>query len=190
MSTAERLKMTFQEFLEFESRQKEKHMLWDGEVFAMAGGSEAHARLQTAITLKLGSQLKEPCAVFPSDQAIALPEDRYVYADGSFACTPAFNRGPIDTLKNPVVLFEVLSDTSEAFDRGKKFQGYTPIASLRHYVLLSQYEPLIEVFSRDAKGSSWTFQRLGPGQEFMLEPPGVLLNVDALYAGVPLTVRS
>ncbi len=187
MATAERLKMTPAEFLDFERGQTEKHLFWDGEVFARTSGTRAHSRLSLAVTVELERQLKRPCETHTSDMRVHLPEGRYVYPDGSVACLPEFGEGPEDTLLNPVVVIEVLSDGTEAFDRGKKFHGYSRIPSLRHYVLLSQHEPLIEVFSREDASANWSLRSARPGQELQLSPPGVTLNVDAIYRDVELT---
>lgn len=190
MSSAPLRKMSFEQFLEFEQAQTERHAFWRGDVFAMSGGSEAHAELQSAVILKLGPQLQKTCRVYSADQGIVIPGGNYVYSDGVIACGPQFNRGPIDTLLNPLVVFEVLSKSTEGFDRGDKFHGYARIASLRHYVLLSQYEPLVEVFSRKSETDRWTLQLFGPGETLTLEPPGIELKVDALYADIPLTPKT
>lgn len=179
--------MTLDEFLAWESAQKEKHMFWDGEVYAMGGGSPAHAELAPAITAALWQQVKRPCRLYGSELAVEIPGGNYVYPDSSLACGPQFTEGPVEQLTNPLVIFEVLSDTTEAFDRGEKFYGYARLPSLRHYVLVSQHEKRVDVFSRDSARGKWVLTQLASGGEFTLAPPGVVLNVDALYGDIPLT---
>ncbi len=189
MSTAPLRKTTPAEFLAFEAAQVERHILWDGEVYAMAGGDQAHYELQSAVMLKLGAQLKPPCRIYSADTALKLPAGNYVYGDASIACGPVFEKGPIDTLTNPVIVVEVLSESTERFDRGDKFRGYARLPSLRHYVLLSQYEPLIEIFSRENEKAKWSLTTLTAGEEFMLEPPGIMIRVDELYEGLTLSPK-
>lgn len=188
MATGERKKLTPAEFLEQERKAEQKHILWNGEVFAMAGGTRAHAALATGLSSELRSQLlPRRCETYGSDMRVHVPSVQgYVYPDVSVVCGPAFGAGPSDTLLNPVLIAEVLSDSSEAFDRGDKFRGYRSIASLRQYLLVSQHAPRIDVFTRDDDGI-WFIRSLEAGQTLALEPPGVVVDVDAIFRGVELT---
>lgn len=191
MATAPKQKMTPEEFLLFERAASQRHMLWEGEVYAMAGGTAAHAALQAAVVGEVRAQLKgSRCGAYTSDLRVAIPQGNYVYPDASVVCGPEFGGGPSDTLLNPLVIFEVLSDELERFDRGDKFLGYSRIVSLRHYVLVSQHEKLIEVFSRESETANWVLRRAFVGDLLTLEPPGLTLNVDELYDGVELSPKA
>ena len=124
------------EFLAWEREQKERHIYVRGEVFAMAGGSPRHNRLAARMIGALESSLREGCGTFSSDQKIGLPEDDFVYADAVVVCGPVEMRpGTTDVVLNPAVVVEVLSKSTESYDRGDKQRGYLALASLRHYVL-------------------------------------------------------
>jgi Uma2 family endonuclease len=132
---------TFQQFVEFERTSSVKHQLMNGEVFAMAGGTAEHARL----ILRVGSMLDRQLT---GDRYRAFSSDLRVragllttYPDVTVVCG-RLERDPEDpdTIRNPKVIVEVLSDSTEAFDRGKKFKQYRSVASLEEYILVSQTE--------------------------------------------------
>jgi hypothetical protein len=117
----------------------------------MAGGSPRHNALSAAIVRDVGAVVRgSKCRVLSSDQRIVLsPGERYVYADVSLVCGQLeLAAGTSDVLTNPRTIFEVLSRSTEAYDRGDKWAAYGRIASLREYVLVSQLQPRIEKFSR------------------------------------------
>jgi Uma2 family endonuclease len=180
---ARKLTFTFAEYLKQEKQSQIKHELLDGEIFAMAGGTIEHARLASKIDRLLGNQLQgRPCEAFSSDLRIrVLATGLGTYPDLSIVCghieTDPEDR---DTLVNPIVLVEVLSDSTEAHDRGDKFAHYRRIPSLREYVLVSQHEPRIEVFRRN-EGGSWTLYEAGQGQVAKLASIDCQLAVDEVY---------
>jgi Uma2 family endonuclease len=107
-----------------------------------------------------------------------------VYPDGSIICGRAeFTDETRDTLVNPRAILEVLSDSTEAYDRGDKFANYVSIPSFVEYVLASQKRPRIEVLTRQADGS-WTLRICGPGDRATLASVGCEIEVDRVYAGV------
>jgi Uma2 family endonuclease len=109
---------------------------------------------------------------------------RYVYPDASVVCgRPEFQDEARDTLLNPTVVVEVLSDSTEAYDRGEKFVQYQSMPSLTHYVLASQRAPRIEVFTRQPDGG-WLLRIYGPGQAARLDALGCEIAVDHAYAEV------
>jgi Uma2 family endonuclease len=110
--------------------------------------------------------------------------ERYTYADVAVVCgTPRFDDGRRDTLLNPSVLFEVLSDSTESYDRGEKFAHYRTIPSLTDYVLLSQKQVLVEHFQRQDDGG-WLLRALGPGDSLALPSIGCEVAVDGFYRKV------
>lgn len=177
-------KISPDEFLAWERRQEGRYGYVGGEVFAMAGGSPRHNRISARVIARLEGGLDgSPCGVYTSDQKIGLPNDEFVYADAVVVCRPLELRpGTSDVLTNPTVVVEVLSKSTEAYDRGAKQKGYLALGSVRHFVLVSQREPRVEVYTRQADGS-FRFDVLQEDATVHLEGIGVSLLVGDLYAG-------
>lgn len=183
---AERIAMTESEYLAFERASEEKHEFADGEIFAMSGGTMEHSAVAANIIAELrGALFGKGCRVLTSDMRIYIPETgRYVYPDGSMVCgRPEFTDETRDTLLNPRLVIEVLSESSEAYDRGDKFAGYRSIPSFSEYVIASQKEQLIELFTRQPDGS-YTLRIHGPGERVALTSVGASIEVDRVYADV------
>jgi Uma2 family endonuclease len=139
--------MTTEEYLKFERQSQEKHEYLNGEVFAMAGASKNHLRIVASASAYLYTQLSDrPCDVFSSDIRVRIsPTGLYTYPDIVVICEPPlFADDEEDTLLNPTVIIEVLSPSTEGYDRGKKFQHYRTLESLREYVLIAQDAMRIE----------------------------------------------
>lgn len=181
---AERSQLAPDEYLAWERQQPVRHEFFHGEVFAMAGGSMRHNALCGRLIEVLGVQLRGRCVVLTSDQrVVSMRRERYVYPDVSVVCGPAVaESGHDDVLVNPALLIEVLSESTEQYDRGLKWDGYRRIESLTDYVLVSQAEPRIEHFRRD-RSRTWLYQVAGAGERLTLSN-GVELDVDAIFAGV------
>ncbi|WP_437548332.1 Uma2 family endonuclease [Sorangium sp. So ce367] len=182
---ARRLSFTYAEYLEQERASPTKREFLGGEIFDMAGGTPEHARLAARVTVALGAQLgRRPCEVFSSDLRVRVrATDLATYPDVSVVCGPiARDPEDRDAVVNPLVLVEVLSDSSEAYDRGEKFAHYRRIPSLREYVLVSQAHRRIEVFRRNEDGT-WTLYEAGPGERARLASIDALLDVDEVYRG-------
>jgi len=180
-----RVGMSEQEYLAFERVSAERHEYAHGEVFAMAGGTRAHSLIAGNIQRELGlALLDRPCEVHGPDLRIKIvARGRYTYADVLVVCgRPIFEDEQRDSLLNPRVIVEVLSDSTERYDRGEKFTQYRSIPSLRDYVLVSQHERLIECFRR--QDEEWLFRALGPGQRLSLESIGCELEVERAYLKV------
>src|SRR5262249_44191428 len=127
----------------------------DGELFAMAGGSEEHSLIAVNVCIELGLQLREhPCKVYNSDLRVQVAEEGpYTYPDVTVVCGEArFADAEVDTLLNPTVIVEVLSPTTEAWDRSGKFEQYQQMASLQEYVLIAQDRPRVERYARQGEG--------------------------------------
>ena len=176
--------MTPAEYVAAEAVAEVRHEYLRGEVFAMAGGSLEHAALASALARDVGSALQgKPCRVFSADARVRIEAtDMTTYPDLSVVCGELL-RAPNDerAMLNPIVLFEVLSDSTEAYDRGAKASHYRHIPSLREYVLVSQSEARIEVQRRNAAGH-WEIHEYGRGQRAALDSLSITLSVDALYA--------
>ncbi len=171
--------LTPTEYLAWEDRQSEKHEYISGEILNMAGASFRHNVLCAETIRVLGNVLSgRPCLTLPSDQKVRVREmGPFFYPDISVACEPIIDDN--ECLRNPVVIIEVLSDSTDHLDRGEKWAHYRQIPSLRHYVLLSQSEPLAEHYSRESDEQAiWQFQELRGGD--------AVLTLDALSVSVPL----
>lgn len=175
--------MSYAEYLAAESTSEVRHEFLNGEVWAMAGGTPEHAALAAALIRELGAALRgKPCRVYTSDARVRVASTGLsTYPDVAVVCG-ALETAPDDpdAITNPVVLVEVLSDATEAYDRGAKAAHYRQIASLKEYVLLSQSEALVEVYRRAASGR-WELLEARGGEAIELEALGVRLDVSALY---------
>jgi Uma2 family endonuclease len=140
-------------YLALERLADHKSEYLNGEIFAMAGASEPHNLIVTNVVSELRTQLKgRACKVYPSDMRVKVGETGlYTYPDVVALCGRAeFEDNERDTLVNPAVIIEVLSPSTEAYDRGKKFEHYRRLRSLAEYVLISQERHRIEYYQRQA----------------------------------------
>jgi len=164
-----------------------RYEFWDGEVSAMGGASRAHNAVALGFAAELRRALRgSPCAAFMADMRTRIAEDRYVYPDVVVACPPELDESARpETLVNPRVVVEVLSPSTEAFDRGRKFAGYREVASLTDYVLAAADTARVEHYSREPDGR-WSLRTLGPGERLELAALGVTLALDEVYAELPV----
>lgn len=185
-SAAPRIRMSEDEYLAFERASEERHEYIDGEIFAMCGGSGAHSEIGSGFNRVLGTALlSRRCKVYTPHLRIYIPASRrYVYPDVSVVCArPEFKGDKNDILLNPRVIVEVLSPSTEDYDRDDKFTHYKTIPSLAHYVLASQEKPLVEVFTRQQDGS-WTCVKYEAGDKIALPAIECEFEVDQVYANV------
>lgn len=179
--------LTEQEYLERERAAEFRSEFFQGEMFAMAGGTPHHSQ----IALRMGAELLAalepgPCVVYESNLRVKVEASGlYTYPDLSVSCeTPRFVDDTQDTLLNPTVLVEVLSESTEGYDRGRKFEMYRRIPSLREYILVSQWEPRIESFVRQGDGTWLLHEAVGPESSFTISSLGVTLSLARVYAKV------
>jgi Uma2 family endonuclease len=147
------------EYLAFERAHSERHEFIDGRIVRQAGGSRNHALIGTNIVGSLHQQLRSrTCTVYSSDMRVSiLHAQRYVYPDASVVCGEAsFDDEHEDSLNNPTSIIEILSPSTERYDRGKKFQAYQTSASFQEYLLIAQDAVMIEHFTRQSD-KLWTF---------------------------------
>lgn len=185
---ATRQEMTYAEYLAFEEASEEKHEWVDGVVYAMSGGTLAHNQLSAQMIVELSRLIGDrPCRVFTSDQRTRPNRVRLAaYPDVTVVCgDPVVHEEDRNAVTNPLVLVEVLSDSTEGWDRAGKFRRYRKLASLRHYVLVSQRERCIEVYSR-ADDDTWVFAEALAGESAALDALGGALDVDRVYRNVEL----
>jgi Uma2 family endonuclease len=185
-----RRRYTFAEYLVFEEAAEWKHEFHEGEILAMSGASPEHALITASMTAVLHGLLAgKPCRVYSSDLKIAVkPAERVVYPDASVVCGP-LEYDPNDpkrhVVTNPRVIVEVLSPTTEGYDRGEKFRHYRGIASLAEYVLISQTAAVVETFFRQADGS-WLIAGTYTGLDARarLRALDIEFALSDIYAGV------
>jgi Uma2 family endonuclease len=180
---AEALSMTYADYVAAESTSECKHEWLDGEVFAMAGNTPEHAALAMSVGAELRAALRDrPCRVFSADLRVKVESTGLsTYPDVSVVCSKLETASDdAQAIANPTVLVEVLSDSSEAYDRGEKFAHYRRIPSLREYVLLSQRERRIEVHRLNASGH-WELHEAVGGESIELTSLGCRLTVDEIY---------
>jgi Uma2 family endonuclease len=146
---------TPQEYLRRELETEEKLEYFDGQIVAMSGVSSNHSRIESNLHFQARSRLAgSGCDVWVSSLRVRSPSMRtYAHPDLSITCGEARIDDMIgETLLNPIALFEILSPSTERFDRGEKFERYRGIESLNEYILVTQAKPLIEVFERRSDG--------------------------------------
>jgi Uma2 family endonuclease len=185
----EKRRYTIGEYLVCERSAHEKHEYRDGEILAMAGGSYRHSLILANLIGELGNALKgKPCRALESNLRVRIPRTPlYTYPDASVICgEPKFdpNDEALETITNPRVVLEVLSPSTEAYDRGEKFARYRQLESLEAYVLISQDVPRVELFLWQSDGT-WLF-RVFSGMEARVELAGlgIELPLAEIYAGV------
>jgi Uma2 family endonuclease len=181
------------EYLARERSSSHKSEYFAGEVFAMAGASKRHNLIVTNLVGELRQQLKgRPCDVYPSDMRVKISRTGlYTYPDVTVVCGDAeFEDDQQDTLLNPTVLIEVLSKSTEAYDRGTKFEHYRKLESLQEYVLVAQSKPHVEHFVRQPD-NHWLLSETNDLQAaFDLPSIGCRLAMAEVYDKVQLDAES
>jgi Uma2 family endonuclease len=173
-------KLTEEQYLAIERAAEFRSEFLNGEMFAMAGGTQQHNRLQGNLFTEIHMLLRgTPCEVFSSDQRLkVLSSGFYTYPDLCVVCGP---RDPAndykDVIVDPIVICEVLSPSTEVYDRGLKFQRYRTIESLKDYILVDQNKMRIEQFTRQ-QGDLWTFRDY--------QRPDEGLTIDSISVSIPL----
>jgi Uma2 family endonuclease len=161
MSSLPSYYLSTEEYLALERQAEYKSEYVDGVMYAMEGGSERHNLITANLIISIGVQLRErPCRVYPSDLKVRVPNSkRFFYPDVSVVCGETkFADDERDVILNPVLIAEVLSESTAAYDRGKKFLSYQQIDSLQEYLLVSQDEILIEHYVRQ-ETDAWIYTK-------------------------------
>ncbi|CAN1514752.1 Uma2 Endonuclease, Uma2 family (restriction endonuclease fold) [Spirosomataceae bacterium] len=153
---------SIEEYIEIEKNSLEKYEYHDGEIFSMAGGTINHSLLANNMGGSLRDAIKakgKNCRTFNSDAKIAITERKFVYADASVVCgkTETFQTMK-EGIKNPILIVEVLSDSTALYDRELKFQAYQSMASFQEYILVSKDKIFIEVYYKDDGALFWQYR--------------------------------
>jgi Uma2 family endonuclease len=181
--------MSPQEYLEWEKTQELRHEYIDGEVFAMTGGTKPHNRIAGNLFTKLDDFLAEKdCEVYISDVKVQISSSGpYHYPDVVVTCDQR-DQESIDLVQYPCLIVEVLSPSTAAFDRGKKFTRYRQSSTLKEYVLIESDEISVECFRRNDQGL-WVLHTYGEGDTLNLESVGISIPVEKLYRQVKFDVE-
>jgi len=181
MLPQKKYKISPEEYLAFERKSETRSEYFDGEIFAIAGASREHNQISANIVRVLGNQLLEKsCSVFSSDMKVKIIEiDKYTYPDIVVVCeNEEYEDENDDILLNPLVIMEILSDSTEAYDRGDKFYHYQFIDSFTEYILVSQYFPKVEKFIR-RKNGTWIYSRCQSMED--------IVEIDLIKCEIPVS---
>ena len=179
---------SFKEFLEFEKHSEIRYEFHNGEVFAMAGTTLIHNELVDNVKDLLKATFRpKGCKVYSDSIKLqAIKDYYYPYPDVMLTCHE-LDKQERYIIKNPMLIVEVLSKSTADTDKSFKWQRYRKIDSLQHYILVSQYEVLIEVFSRTDQPETWLYRSFDNlTDEIRLEDPDFTLPVGAVYDGIRL----
>ncbi len=172
-------------YMAWEAEQPERHEYLNGEVFAMTGGRDSH----NTIALNIASALKDalrggPCRAFIADMKLSVDAcDAVFYPDVMVTCDPRDKLPEADTAKrHPILLIEVLSESTAAYDRGLKFEQYRNLPSLREYLLVEQTRRHVDLFRREAD-DRWVLIA-NTDDEIELESVGLRLSLETIYEDV------
>lgn len=187
-------RMTVEEYLAFERASKERHEYVDGEVVAMSGGSRRHDRISINLHLTLSARILRAgrCTPYTSNMRVKVAESGlYTYPDFTVACgEPSFEDDLVDTLVNPALIVEILSPSTQSYDRNEKWARYRSIPTLREYLLVEQDRIHVERYVRQDDGS-WLFSETDdPAAVLDLESVGCPLTLAEIYDGVAATTRT
>lgn len=178
------VRYSFAEYIAHENTSNTKHEYLEGQIFAMAGGTPEHSALIASLTAHLSAEVRGgPCRVHTTELRVRVAETGLAtYPDVSVLCGP-WERDPEDrhTLRNLIVVVEVLSPSTEAYDRGEKLAHYKRIPSLRACLLVAHDREEIEIWYRADAEASWSRRLAGPGERIEIEAIASTLSVDHVY---------
>jgi Uma2 family endonuclease len=178
---ADRLLMSYEEYLAWESTQEMRHEYWDGEVVSMAGATLKHNRISLNLYKTLDDALVDrPCEIYIADVKVQIqPRRKYFYPDVVVTCDER-DRQESNFVAFPCLIIEVLSPSTESFDRGFKFSQYRKFETLQEYVLVQVDQPIVEVFQRNEL-RQWVFFEYGLSDRLFLKSVNVEIAVSDLY---------
>ena len=179
-------KWTVDEYLAFEETSEVRHEFIDSQIYAMTGGSANHDLITNAINYLLYARLLDTnCLIHSAGMRVQVNATRYLYPDVSALCEePVYTNEKRNSLTNPSVIIEVLSDSTEKYDRGEKFNYYRSIESIQEYILVSQHQMQIEQYVRQANGNWMLKIYTAPDETLMLTPLNVALSLSDIYRQV------
>ncbi len=178
-------KLSFEDYIQLEQETNTKYEYHNGEVFAMAGGSTNHSVISGNVFFEARLALqnkKSGCNPFNSDTKLQIPSrNKYVYPDMIVVCDP--KDVGAQAVQNPIIIVEVLSDSTAQYDRGDKFKLYRSISFLQEYILIAQDKPAIDIFSR--RGDLWRISSVeGLDQTLTIDALGIKIPMERIYQNV------
>ena len=177
-----------QAYLAWEAEQSTKHEYHDGEVFAMAGASDAHVTVAGNVYMALRNHLRgSPCSVFISDMKLRVEEDNAFFYPDVFVTCAESDRGQSHSKSAPVLVVEVLSPATSAYDRGAKFAAYRKLPTLREYALIDPERLSLDLFRREGDSKRWVLHPIEAGGHVECASMGLQVPLEALYEDVPIT---
>jgi len=187
MSKQQKARFTVAEYLSMDRDASDKHEFAFGEIYAMGGASARHVEIVGNIVSELRNHLRQrPCRVYSTDLRLCVDADhRYTYPDVVVVCgQPQFLDDRLDTLLNPDLIVEVLSESTRNYDRGDKFQQYRGIPSFREYLLVDQAKAHVERYSKQQDGTWSLWETDSSDHVVHLESIAVTLPVSEIYLKV------
>ena len=177
-----------QAYLAWEAEQSTKHEYHDGEVFAMAGASDAHVTVAGNVYMALRNHLRgSPCSVFISAMKLRVEEDNAFFYPDVFVTCAESDRGQSHSKSAPVLVVEVLSPATSAYDRGAKFAAYRKLPTLREYALIDPERLSLDLFRREGDSKRWVLHPIEAGGHVEWASVGLQVPLEALYEDVPMT---
>jgi len=180
-----------QEYLEIEQISPIKHEYLQGQMVAMAGASKIHVIITGNLSALIVNHLRgSGCISYANDMKVRLPDlNCFYYPDLAITCDDRDLNNEEDFILHPKLIIEVLSDSTEAFDRGDKFADYQTVSSLEEYVLVHQKQILVEKFQRKSE-NLWIPSSYGSGEAIALSSISFACNIETLYENVDQLLRS
>jgi len=178
---------TEEQYLEIERNAEYKSEYFAGEMRAMKGANESHNLITVNLAANLSQQFRDrPCRVYSSDMRVSIPATGlYTYPDVIAVCgEPKFRDEQRDTLLNPNLVVEVLSPSTEAYDRGRKFEHYRSVGSMMEYLLVSSDRVHVDLYTRQADGRFLLTSAGDPSATLELESAGCRVTLSSLYEKV------
>ena len=178
-----------EEYLEIEKASDLKYEYDKGHRYALAGGTQAHARIAYNMANLLDAHLtNKPCRFFLSDVKVQVAEDKYYYPDVTVTCNPEDIKDSLDVICAPRLIVEVLSPGTEYKDRGTKLRAYQACDSIEEYILISTRQQAVEIYRRlpptdlpQIPQGDWAYRQYGPGEKVELTSIGLAFPIEALY---------
>lgn len=180
--------LSIAEYIEIEKETQTKHEYHDGEIFAMAGGTIEHGIISGNIFGEIKFALRrneKDCIALNSDVKLYIQSsNKFLYPDAMVVCAEIErSENKASAIVNPVVIVEVLSKTTESYDRGDKFFIYKEIPALQEYILVDQYKAQVEIYSR--KSDLWSINRIsGLEQQLSISSLGISIDLVNIYEGI------
>lgn len=180
-------RLSVADYLTFEQNAEIRHEFHNGEIFAMAGGTRNHGKLGANLITELTLiERRQGCTTFNGDVKVHIEaSNRFVYPEASVVCgSVESSKQDSESITNPVLIGEVLSDSTEAYDRGAKFRMYRQIPSLKEYVLIDQYRPVVSIFFLQEDQVWGMREEVGLNESIFLQSLESEIKMEDLYRNV------